>query len=271
MGSHTKTMKINSTRNYRLFTTTTENRPLEEAKRRKLRRSMERYGFLRSYPIICVRDKDGHLIVKDGQHRLQFAESLGLPVHWVEDDADFDIAVVNSAAKGWAVSDFVHMHSKKGVQDYADAIEFAQRFSMPLATALAILAGTVNYSNISLLVQTGGYRIKDRKYAEAVAATYSGMIRLASCLKSKAFLDAVMGICRVESFDLDRLLSNAARCRELLVSYSTRDAYLNMLETVYNFGRVKLVGLKAAATMAMRERNLNGNIAQAQLKGVGKC
>ena len=51
------------------------------------------------------------------------------------------------------------------------------------------------------------------------------------------------------------MLQNADRCREKLIAYSTRDAYLEMLESIYNFGRSKMLGLKVAALMAMRERN----------------
>jgi hypothetical protein len=64
-----------------------------------------------------------------------------------------------------------------------------------------------------------------------------------------------MAITRVEEFDARRLIQNAERCREKLVAFSTREAFLDMLETVYNFGRNKLVGLKALATMALRDRN----------------
>jgi hypothetical protein len=64
-----------------------------------------------------------------------------------------------------------------------------------------------------------------------------------------------MAVCRVEEFDPERLLHNAAKCRDKLVSYSTRDAYLGMLEQIYNFNRRQLVGLTALATMAMRERS----------------
>jgi hypothetical protein len=52
------------------------------------------------------------------------------------------------------------------------------------------------------------------------------------------------------------LIGGAERCREKLVSYSTRDAYLDLLESVYNFGRKQLVSLKLPAIEAMRKRNV---------------
>ena len=75
-------------------------------------------------------------------------------------------------------------------------------------------------------------------------------------VKNVRFLQSVMAVCRVPQFEPKRLLGNAKRCREKLVAYSTRDAYLQMLEDVYNFGRSRLFGLRAAALQALRERNV---------------
>jgi len=64
-----------------------------------------------------------------------------------------------------------------------------------------------------------------------------------------------MAVCRVAGLDVTRLRSGAKRRRDRLISYSTRDAYLGMLEEVYNFGRHSLVALKMEATAAMRARS----------------
>lgn len=62
-----------------------------------------------------------------------------------------------------------------------------------------------------------------------------------------------MAVCRVEEFEPKRLLRNAERCREKLMPYSTREAYLVMLEEIYNFRQQKLVALKVLAEMTRRE------------------
>jgi len=54
------------------------------------------------------------------------------------------------------------------------------------------------------------------------------------------------------------MISNAGRCREKLVSYSTKEAYLDMLEDIYNFGRKNLLALKISAQQAMRDRAVCG-------------
>jgi len=88
-----------------------------------------------------------------------------------------------------------------------------------------------------------------------VAALYVPLVGLSKAVRNDHMLSACMAVCRVPDFDAKRLLSGAEKCRDKLVSYSTRDAYLDLLETLYNFSRSKLVGLKATAMMAMRDRN----------------
>lgn len=249
--------RIQMTKNYRLFTSNVgENRPLDMKKHKKLFASMELYGFLPSYPIIVFRDKRGDMIVKDGQHRLAVAESLGLTVHYVEEVIDYDVAIVNDAQKSWQTKDYALKWSANGFKDYQEGIEFAETHNLPIGTAFALLAGTTNFSNIDSDYKSGWFKVKDRKWAQSVAAIYAPMVALSSNLKHIAFIEACMAICRVPEFDPNRMLHNAEhRCRELLLKFGNREANLDMLEKVYNFGRVKLVGLKAAATMAMRERS----------------
>lgn len=250
--------KIQSTRNYRLFNKSSENRPLDIKKHKKLLESMKQYGFLECFPIVVVRDKDGILVVKDGQHRLMIAESLNLSVHWVEEKVDFDVAVINCTAKVWVLRDYAQKHAANGLKAYKEGLDFAARHVLPIGTAFALLAGTTSFGNCQGEFIDGTFRVKDLAWADSVAGTYVPLVTMAPALKNARFVEACMAVCRVPGFDPRRLLQGAERCRDKLTPFSTRDAYLDMLETVYNFGRKQLVGLKIAALTAMRERNAIG-------------
>lgn len=249
--------KIQSTKNYNLFTRHEgENRTLDIKKHKKLLDSMKLYGFLPSFPIVCYRDKAGNLVLKDGQHRLAIAQALGLAVYWVEESIDFDVAVVNSTAKTWVLKDYAEKHAACGLGDYQKGLDFAAEHKIPVGTAFSLLAGTTSFTNCQNQFIDGTFKVKDQKWADAVAGIYRPLVLMNAALNNQRFIEACMGVCRVPSFESKRLIHNAERCREKLVPYSTKDAYLDMLETVYNFGRAKLVGLKAEAVMAMRERNV---------------
>lgn len=248
--------KISTTKNYRLFQRhSSENRPLDIKRHKRLVESMKQYGFLACFPIVVIRDSNGNLIVKDGQHRLSIAETLGLPVHYVEDDQGFDVAVVNSTAKVWVLGDYARKFAANGSADYQEAIEFSETHTLPIGTAVSLLSGTTSFSNIQNEFIEGTWSVKDRDWAEAVAGIYVPMVRMSPVMRNARFIEACMSVCRVSDFKANRLLQNAERCREKLVAFSTRDAYLDMLESVYNFGRRDLLGLKAAATMAMKRRS----------------
>lgn len=247
--------KISVTKNYRLFVRSDDNRPSDLKKHRKLIESMKMYGFLSCFPIVCTRDSKGNLVVKDGQHRLMIAETLGLSVYYVEESVDFDVARVNCTAKIWQLRDYAQKHATNGIEAYREGLEFADQHALPIGTAFALLAGYVSFSSVNDAFATGSFEIRDRKWADMVAGIYNPLRRMNPKIHNARFLEACMAVCRVDGFDTQRLISNAEKCREKLIPYSTRHAYLDMLEEIYNFYRSKLVGLKAEALMAMRERN----------------
>lgn len=259
------TVKIQVTRDYSLFKRHgSENRPFDIRKHKRLVNSMERYGFLECYPIIAVRDSSGKLTIKDGQHRHAIAESLSLPIYYVEQKEDFDVAIVNSAAKAWVLRDYAVKHSANGIASYTEGLLFCDQHQLPMGIGFSLLAGTTTFCNCQDAFMDGSFKIKDQPWAESVASIYGPLVQMGPAMKNTRFIEACMAVCRVKEFDKRRLLLGANRCREKLVAYSTRDAYLDMLEVVYNFGRSNLFGLKAAAMMAMRERNPRKTRAQAE-------
>jgi hypothetical protein len=250
-----RTTSITCTKNYRLFERNSENRALKPKEHKRLLASMKRYGFLACFPIVCSRNGQKRLVVKEGQHRLAFAEELGLPVYYVVEDVDFDIAVINCTAKVWGLRDYAEKYAANNVAAYQEGLEFAESHRLPIGTAFALLGGTTSISNMQSAFIDGTFKVKDREWADVVASVYCTMVALAPRTRSVRFVEACMAICRVVKFDPNRMIRCAERCREKLVPYSTRDAYLDMLEEVYNYGQRRLVGLKAAALQAMKDRS----------------
>lgn len=247
--------KLQVTKNYRMFERSTDNRCVDARKHKRLRQSIRKYGFLPCFPIGVIR-VDGKLIVKDGQHRLMFAEQLGEPVYYVVVNNDFDIALVNDTQKTWAPSDYAEMHADNGNEHYREGLEFAETYRLPLGTAFALLAGHTSYSNIQRAFKDGEFEVCDRDYAASVAQLYNAMIELSPDVKNQRLLLACMAVCRLEDFDPKRLISGAKRCQEKLISYSTREAYLDMIEEIYNYGRKRLSSVAIPARQAMKERSV---------------
>ncbi len=262
--------KIQVTKNYRLFNRgldeIEDNRDLEPGRHKKLKESMKQYGFLWYFPVVCYRLK-GKLYIKDGQHRLLLSEEMGLPVYYVVTETDFDVAIVSSAAKPWIMSDYIEKYIRKGDEHYREGKEFCEQFGISLGTGFALLMGLVGGSHAANTVRDGQFKIKEREWAQSVASLYVQLCALSVSLRKKQFLSACMALFRVDDFDPKRLIEGAENCREKLVAYATRDAYLAMLEDVYNYRRHNLVGLKAAALTAMKNRNPVTGVSPSTKKG----
>lgn len=237
------------------FTRSHENRPTDVSRRKTLAASLQKYGFLVSYPISCVAT-GGKLVVKDGQHRLALCMELGLDVYYVIEGVDYDIAEVNSAVEKWRPDDYAGKHAASGNHEYAEGLSFARSHGLPIRTAFAMLSGTMTFQNVRDEFRNGSFEVRDRDYANAVAGLYSGLVSINAKAKKDVLLKACMMVARVDGFCSKRMLQKAKRRPEMIQPYSTTDACLTMLEEIYNsHAKTGLVGLKAAAYSAMRARN----------------
>lgn len=250
----TKTVTLKCTINYKQFRSTKENRTLDLKKHKNLYASMKRYGFLKTSPIAVFKNCQGY-IVKDGQHRLAIAEELGLPVYYIESDVDFDVAEINCAQMGWTVKDYADKWANCGKEDYQRGIEFADRHGLPLGTACAILSGSGSFSQIKKKFELGEFKIRNEQQGEVVATIYTSMSLLSKAIRCARFAEALILVARVDGFDPQRMIDTASKQREKLIPYSTRDAYLGMLEEIYNFRRSQKVPLKFEALMTINKNS----------------
>lgn len=250
-------VKIQSTRNHQLFSKDSgENRPLNIKTHKRLEASMRKYGFLPCFPIIVVRDKNGKLIIRDGQHRFAIAESLGFPIYYVEYPSDFDLAEINSTSCTWKLSDYAQKYADSDVKAYLEGMEFVERHKLPIGIAFALLSGAHSYGDVREQFISGKFKVRDKEWAELVASLYTSLVSMSKQVKNTRLLEACMEVCRVPEFDPGRLLRGAKRCHDMLVGHSGKDGYLDMLEEIYNFGQRQSFGLKAAASNAKRERRV---------------
>lgn len=251
---------ISTTKNYRMFKISDENRPLDLSTRKGLRDSMKAYGFLKSFPLSCVRGRDNKLVVKDGQNRLAIAEELGLAVHYYVEEVDYDIAAVNNAQQKWTLKDYAMKWASQGRDNYVTLLAFIDSHSMPIGLGTSLLCGHSHANGITMRqFREGNFKVSDYEFADRVANVYSQLIHLAKDVKNRNCLAAVMAAMRIDGFDPKRLIDGAKKRPEKLKPYATRDCYLEMIEEVYNYNRSRLVSVKMPALQILRERDAAPN------------
>lgn len=231
-----ESQKIQTTKNYALFTLSAENRSLNIRRWGSLRESLIKYGFISAYPMVCKRIK-GALIVIDGQHRFMIAQSLQIPVFYVVSDDEADVAEINSSAKRWSFEDYVNRYAKKGNEHYVSLREFSSRHDIPVSISAGLLfnnSGNGGSSNYSEQIKDGTYTVKNLPYAERCARIFNAFREFSRDCSSSVLLRALAAACRVPEFDDDRMLKAIPKRPDFIKRYSNRDSYLDMLEKIYN-------------------------------------
>lgn len=105
---------IQKTTNYSQFKFFPENRDL--VKLDLLKESIEKNNKLAFHPIHVSKD----FYVVDGQHRLECAKELRIPIYYIVDENATcdDIPYLNSTSKVWNSSQFLEFYCKKGNPTY---------------------------------------------------------------------------------------------------------------------------------------------------------
>lgn len=251
------TPKLQFTKNYSVFTSSETNRPpsLESSAHKKLHESMKKYGFLPSYPI-HVKEVGAKLEVKDGQHRLQFAKMLGLPVYYVALDCDVDVSEINQAQEGWKVDDYAARWFAAGIESYADVMNYCAKYRTPLAMSFAIHAETVVASNIMSDFRSGKYKITDYEKPYLVGEMYR---RVPEEARSFHLFRALYSCVLVPEFDPAKMMESTERHPEVWKRCRSLKETLEMCEKVYNYSRKsQKLYLATRCDEVMRIRNTIG-------------
>lgn len=256
------TIKIKETGDYSLFDSYEVNRVVnKQTKRyRRLKASMKKYGWIPAHPLHVVPGPGGRLKIKAGHHRFAAAVELKIPVRYVVcNDNGISIYELESPSEPWNTKDFLDSYAKGGNKTYVFIKEYCQRTGVGLSAALSLFNGYsgASYStNISDKIKDGTFEIKDYHHPEIVAALISaaGSAGFAGAA-NRNFVAALSKVVKTAGVDLDRLKAKMKAHPYLFQKCASVDAYLAMLEEIYNRQRSDKVPLAFLANSAARARN----------------
>lgn len=254
-------MKISTTTQYDKFAPDVANRDVRKLK--KLTASMKKYGYLSAYPILCVPNGHGKLSVKDGQHRLETAKLLKLPVSFVveSDELKLSIPEINNAQMPWTLRDYLSSYCKQGRSEYLEVKKYCERTGVDLSAAVSMFSGEMaSGGNQRDAFKTGSFRIKDRSLPEKVGQL---ILFLGGITKHNTHKNLVAAICRaccVREFKPEVFQAKLDGEPSLLKREATLDGYTQMIENVYNYRAKNPIPLKFLCEQEMRKRTfaING-------------
>lgn len=226
---------IYTTANYELFERCELQRKIKPGNLKKIRGSMEKYGFRLSCPI-SVFEKNGKLHLNNGHHRLFVAMQLGIPVYYVVEKQWLWEELLEEGLTGqrWEGDDIVHLHVVQGNEDYKTLMRYVGT-GIPTRFAASMLHGeTAGSGNAIQKVLNGTFKVNTTELIDKLVDFLKEMRGVSSVASTQAFLLAIAVLLRLEEFDVERMKQKLRTNGAVLEKVATRDQMLEQLQEVYN-------------------------------------
>lgn len=240
-------IKVFKTTDYRRFDRVKGNRVLNEGKIKKMVRDM-RHGlnFLSDFPIVTS-DNGKKLQVHDGQHRLEAAIRMKLPVFYIMRTQEMNLtetARINSLQEKWKPRDFIACYIERGIKDYQVLDDFMNQYACPVSVALRLLYyGTAKHDGgagdtLARSFERGEFKAAHLKQAKDIMDTCR-QFEAFEYWNSRPFIAAITRLLAADMCDIDEMVEKFNKNLDMMQKRSTPKDYLLLLENIWNKGKHK--------------------------------
>lgn len=237
-------MLIGQTLDYDVFRKPKCNRKLDQAILRKLEKSIKEKNLLASKPILV----DKFFNVIDGQHRLEAAKKLGIPIPYqVDESCDvYDMVKLNNNQKPWHINDYLNYYCHAEERpEYLKLKEFIEKEKLQLNIALHLLNGTKNKDFFEKF-KDGHYVFpnemqffsvidKKRMLEETIEYLKKTTSGNKTYLSRVTFYGALVEFFSMKYFSYDIFIKKLQYKLDLLHPCSRKCEYINIFRTIYNW------------------------------------
>lgn len=220
------------------------NRAIQKSHLRRLILSIETNNLLSVNPIIVNKDME----VVDGQHRLEAARFLGVPVFYVVSDKSGieDVQTMNFVVKNWASIDYLNSYVSRGFSSYVLLKGFVEKFGVSVSIAIYLINGRVdNRSHALDTFRSGAFKctVEEVKEAEKLAIKLDEISKYAEfgMTRDRNFIQALLAVYETVSHEelIEKIKANK---RKLERRYGAK-GYIYQFEEFLSFGKQKRVAL----------------------------
>lgn len=158
---------VQETTDYAKFKDITGNRVINQNHLKKLLKEIQMNNLLQTQPIL-VNEK---MQVIDGQHRLEAAKELQLPIFYtvVNGLSIKHVVRLNNAQRAWKLEDYVDMHIALGNQNYVALRAFIHEFGVTPTQAIMLLGRTSSSTTGLPAFREGDFQILNEEGGREVA------------------------------------------------------------------------------------------------------
>jgi hypothetical protein len=232
-------IRIYSTTNYSLFKKILGNRETVHGHVKSLLESIAEDNMLEYFPIIVNENME----IIDGQHRLEAAKQLGLPIYYeIKHNAGINtVKLANTNMWGWKIADYVEQYIKLGNENYILLQNFCNKYGISISIGMLLMRGNRNSVGDLDKLKKGNFKVSNLKRAEDMAEK---IIEMKPYLekgvwKDREFVIAMFNIIGKVKFEV--LLEKLKIAKVRPHSRVLIREYMRDFEDIYNFRLRKIV------------------------------
>jgi len=229
-------MQVLQTRDYAIFKSINSNREVDAKHVKKLVAAIRLKNLLHLNPISVNKEMQ----VIDGQHRLEAATILQLPIYYVIDSSitNNDIAMLNSNKKNWQLEYYLNFYVVEGKEEYKKLSTFLNKYpKITLTIAIGFFESRTNTKSLLDDFRAGEFRIENGMKAYRIGEILQKLEQYGTFIYQVSFIRAITTVSSLENFEISVLLHQIEQQQRSFVKCIDRKQYTDMLLELYNFRR----------------------------------
>jgi hypothetical protein len=226
--------RIETTMDYDLFELHDFNRDVVKIK--NLTSSMRTHGWIDAYPIHAIRNGNKKFKIKAGHHRYVVAKELRVPLKYVVCNDNATIPELERATNPWRLADYLISRVRSGDPHYLAVKQYMDRTGITLQQCISLLGGeSAGSHNKQEPFKDGKFTLGDRTHADIVADI---IVHCRSCgipvATLSLFVNAVSKMAWIPEFNPAVFKQKVTNFKSLVQKQPTAQAYLELIEAIYN-------------------------------------
>jgi len=224
-----------------MFEQVTSNREVDKAHVKKLVASITKNNLLKLNPIII----NEQMQVIDGQHRLEAAEQLKLPIFYMVDSqvSKRDLSDLNSVKKNWSTMDYINFWTIEKAPGFDVLSKYlSEHPRIPPSTALMLLS--IDGKRDMNGLKNGIVEVLNITEANEIAAILKFYRNIIDFAYDRNFVLAIHKVMTTGKYDHAIMQKKIESQSRSLVKCVTVIQYVELLEEIYNRGSHNKVSFK---------------------------
>lgn len=188
--------------------------------------------------------------VLDGQHRLEAAKRLGLPIYYMLDkDSQSEDLIHLNMSKKWNTDDYLNFWCKQGKQNYIKLAELQRKTGLNISILLNLCCMQTGqkYRDFKMGKLEGfeeGKFEQSIEYCRETSDLFVSLIGFHTWYRAKRFCIPLCKLCSNENFKMEKWRENLQKLSHKLCQKATTQGYEAMLEDIYNWHNSKKIHLR---------------------------